>query len=374
MTTSNRALVPADRDLQQRFEQNVAARDFLRYGLAMAIVGGNRMNAIELCARRWPSSSNFMHLKSAVQPGGTGSGNWAAQWAQVTTWGASFLELVRPLTVIGRMTGFRRPPFNVRFPRQTGGVEVAWTAEGGPTPASSMSFELVTHKQYKAGAIVAISEELARNEADPAAEGLIRRDLTDQIVQFLDESFLDPTLAGADNVSPASITYGATAINSTGNTAAQVEADFLSLFAAVTTNLRNPYLVMRSSTAKALVALRTTSGDRLFPDLGVVGGQIWGVPVLISDAIPLDGLSPSGGRVVLIDANQINLTEGGIEFDSSSQTSLRLTDQQSISPELSTDIVVSLFQQNNLALRVIRYANWSRAQDSAVAYIDGVEF
>src|SRR4029453_13107116 len=49
---------------------------------------------------------------------------------------SAFVEYVRPATILGRLTGARRVPFNVKVARAPGGTTAAWVGAGDPKPVS----------------------------------------------------------------------------------------------------------------------------------------------------------------------------------------------------------------------------------------------
>lgn len=364
-------------DLTGRAETSTRIRDFTRYLRCFAMARGDSMQAAATFEGHWPRAKNIEIIRKAAVVAGTTTGtNWAAPLAPLESLASEFVGLIRARTVLGRMQGYRPVPFRISFPRQTSGASVAWVGQGVPMLGSELQLERETFQQSKIAGIVVITQELAR-ASDPAAEALIQADLVDSIVAFSDEQMLDPSKAAVADVSPASLTYGATAIASTGSTAAQVEADLLALVAAIKTNLTFPYLIMKQSTALYLATLRTTSGDRVFPGLGVNGGDIWGIPVLVSGSAP--GGAPSGSpptlanSIVLIDAAEILVADDGIEFDASEQAAIQMNTAPD-APPTATTVFTSLWQMNLVAIMAKRFIRWQMRRAGAVAYISNVPF
>ena len=144
--------------------------------------------------------------------------------------------------------------------------------------------------------------------AGPDADLIIRADVIAGAAQVADESFLNPSFAGAAGYAPASITNGATEIVSSGTTAALVSADLRRLVQAVSTNLTAPYFVMTPRTAAYLASLDA----HRFRDVRVNGGgNIWGIPIIVTTATPADGNSPADDLIVLIDAAELLLADPG---------------------------------------------------------------
>ena len=121
----------------------------------------------------------------------------------------AFLELLRPQTVVGRLSKARRAPFNVRIITQTAGTTAGWIGEGKPTPAGKLAFTASTLGPSKLGLIVLLSTELVRS-GEPDALRLTEQDLIAGVSAGTDISFFDPTLTAVAGLRPASITNGTT--------------------------------------------------------------------------------------------------------------------------------------------------------------------
>jgi hypothetical protein len=96
--------------------------------------------AADLFAARWPNSAYLDVVRKAGVVPGTRTG-WGSPLAPATPLAKAFLAFIRPRTVIGRMTGFRRVPLNVKISRTLSGSGVSWVGEGKPIPLSAMALE-----------------------------------------------------------------------------------------------------------------------------------------------------------------------------------------------------------------------------------------
>jgi HK97 family phage major capsid protein len=287
-----------------------------------------------------------------------------------TAVGSAFIEVQNPLSIIGRMPELVPVPFNARTARANSGTSAAWTGAGAKIPVSQMSLETVSLDFAHLSGIVPFTKELAML-ATPEATGVFRNDLAKAVARFSDVAFLDPTAAAVANVSPASVTYGAPNIPATGTTAAAARDDVKSLLSLLTTNYTAPYLAMTAQTAIQLSTVGDSSG--LFENVGAKGGNIAGNPVLTSGNVPADSDSPSDGIIVLLDAAEIFLADGGIGFDSSDQSLLEMTTSPD-SPSTSQTVLVSLWQMDMFAIKVSRFINWKLRRSGAVAYLTGVNY
>lgn len=358
-------------EIAGRIQRDGMALQFANYAAVLALARGDVMQAAATFEKRHPNSRALeMVRKSAVLPGTTTDSAWGAPLSPLAPLGEAFVEYLRPMTVIGRMQGFRAMPFNVRAPRATSGTAVGWIGQGRPMIVSEMAFESMTFKTSKIGGVVVLTKELAL-AGDPDSAQLIRQDLSAAVAQFSDQSFLDPALAEVDDVSPASITYGAPSVASTGTTAAAFRDDFRALCNLVTSNMTAPYLVMKPTTAIALATLGDSSN--LLKNISAKGGDVAGIPVIVSANTPSDADSPGDDLIFLIDAAEIFMNEGGIELDASENTIVEMSSMPD-SPPTGSTLLRSLWQSNLIALLVKRYIRWQPRRSGAVAYLTGVNY
>jgi HK97 family phage major capsid protein len=350
-------------NLTSQYESHSKAAAFVQYAIALSIAGGSRLDAIEVFEHRWPRSKHLDTIRKAAVAAGTTNG-WGAPLVPIDSLASEFLELVRPASVIGRMRGFRRVPFMVKFTRQTAGATIGWVGEYRPAPAGKLGLESETFRHSKVSGIVVLSKELARS-SQPAAEGLIQRDMIAAIAQFTDEQFLDPSVAEVEDVKPASITHNAVGIPSSGSNGAAVEADLkelVGLLQGAGIQFLAPYFIMRPTTALHLATLKGANGERVFPGVNVLGGEIWGIPVLVS--------ANAGNQITLLDAAELLLAEGGIELDATEEATIQMDSD----PVDGSANMVSLYQNNLVALMATRMIRWALRTPGAAAYVSGVTY
>lgn len=345
---------------------------FTRYALAVGMARGNLMHAEKL-AERWNESTPEVGivLKAAVAAGTTQATTWAAPLVQYTDMASEFIELLRPMTILGKMSP-RRVPFNIRIGRQTAGVTGSFVGEGQPKPVNKMALDNITMTWAKAAVIVVLTDELVRF-SNPAAEALVRADMLAGISTYLDRRFIDPSFAGVANVSPASITNGISARQSTGVTVAAITADVkavMTVYANADQSLSNAVWVMAPKTALALSLIRNIDDEFVFPTINVNGGTWFGFPVITSNAVGLTG-SPTDAFIALVDQSEVLLADdGGISIDMSQEASVEMND----APTGGATSLVSLWQNNLLGLRAERYINWTRRRSTAVAWINDTNY
>jgi HK97 family phage major capsid protein len=366
---------------------------FARHAMCVFAAKGNTAEAAQIARAQYgeesPVSRVLKHvsgrtvesvLKATVAAGTTQDADYAAPLVEYVTYAGDFVEFLRPRTLVGQFgTGsipsLRRIPFNVHIKGATSGGTGYWVGEGAPKPVTAFGFNDVYHGWYKVAGIAVLTDELIRF-SDPSAQTLVRDMLSDALVERMDTDFIDPDFAGSANVSPASITNGIAATPSSGNTAADIRADLVALWAAsdaANHNFDNPVYIMRSATARAASALVNGLGQPEFPNLGPRGGSLGGVPVLVSNYVP----SASGGAyVILVNASDIYLSDDGqATVDFSREASIQMLDNPTNNSATGTPTtLVSMFQTDSTAIRAHRFLNWSRRRDTAVAVLSDVNW
>ena len=355
---------------------------FARLAMTLVHAKGNLGQAADI-AKRWkdaPELSQVMqamshagttNLKAAVAVGDSNTSGWASQLVFYDNLAAEFYGLLYPKTIIGRIPGLRRIPFNVRIGGTSGGSSSAWVGENNPIPASAMAFTSVTLGHAKAASLVVFTRELA-TMSNPQAEMVVRDDMISSMTKFADQQFIDPAVAASANVSPASITNGAVSIVSGGTTVVAIYADVAAikkLFIAANLDMAGCVWVMKPGTALDLSMKRTTQDLQIFPDINMDGGTWFGLPVVTSNSV---AGSVSGGSIIaLVKADEVFFADdGGITMDYTQEASVQML----TNPATGAQSLVSLFQNDLVGLRAVREMNWQRRRPEAVAYLDGVNY
>ena len=339
---------------------------FTRLAMALAAGRGSVGDAIRF-AKNWDSSTPDVAQFIERAVAGTTTGvSWASPLVDETNLIGEFIELLRPETLMGKLQGFRRVPFNVAIPSQTGGSTVGWVGEGAVKPVSELEFGTVTLGHNKVAGIVVITEELARFSS-PDAEETVRRDLIEQTAQFLDDAFINPDHTASAGVRPASVTNGATAIPASGTDGEAFLCDLAALqeaFLTANMSVGGTYLVMSSVQAARLALFRNALGQYEFPNITAAGGSIAGIPVVTSENVPTDS---SGSIIALVKPSEILLADdGSVTLDASREATLDMVGGNT--PNFS------LWQRNCVGIRAERYITWKPRRAAAVAYISGAAY
>jgi HK97 family phage major capsid protein/HK97 family phage prohead protease len=351
--------------IRQRAHSLPPGTGFVRYCKALAAGRGDTMAAISF-AKEWRDSTPEVELilRAATGPASVTSTAWAG--ALVPTLqhlGSEFMELLRPATVIGRIPGLRRVPFNVQVPRQTGGGTYRWVGEGAPKPVTQLVFTTVALAQYKIAGILTFTYELARS-SEPSAEETFRSEMIAGIAQFMDAQFLDPTVAAVVGINPASITNGVTGIPATTDPLVDI-TNLLNTFIAANIPLAGVVLLMSEANAFLLGSQRTAMGEPVFPGVSVAGGSINGIPIIPAQAAGTNMIGVVPRYVLYAD-------DGGVSIDVSREATLQFNDAPTV-PDATT-VFRSLWQDNLVGLRAERFCAWVKGHPNAVNMVTGTAY
>jgi HK97 family phage major capsid protein/HK97 family phage prohead protease len=336
---------------------------FIRYCQALAVSRGSTMQAVEY-AKRWTDSTPEVELvlKAAVAAGTTTDASWAGPLAPMKPLTDEFLALLRPATILGKVPGFVRVPFNVSVASQTGGGTYQWVGQGAPKPVGKLAFATITLGITKCAGIIVITEELARTST-PSAEEVIRRDMVAGIAAYLDQQFIDPAVAAVAGVAPGSVTNGVTPITTAGATPANARTDVAAMANAMTAlniSTAGAVLVLSETNALAFTNALNPLGQPLFPAMSQQGGTIMGYQAITSQV--------AGTTVALIQPNQVLYADdGGVTIDVSREASVQM-DTALDNPPIATTVLTSLWQNNLVGLRAERFINWKKARTGCVQY------
>jgi HK97 family phage major capsid protein/HK97 family phage prohead protease len=341
---------------------------FARAAMCLARAKGNRFEAAMIAEREWADTPEVaQYLKAPVAAGTSTTAGWASNLVP-TNFTADFLEMLRPRTLVGRMTGLKRVPFNVSFPSQTAGGTYAWVGENAPKPVTRPTYGTVTLGTAKAAGIIVLTEELVRNSS-PSAQETVRNEMLEGMARYLDGQFINPAVAPVVGVSPGSITNTIVGVIASGVTEAAARADLRALvarFAAANYDLGGLVLLTSESMAFTLGTIVNAVGQTAFPGLSVTGGSILGIPVIASNAV--------GNQIVGVHAPSVMIAgDESAEIDISREASIQMEDAPD-NPLLATTVLRSLWQHNLVGLKVEHWINWGRARATAVDRIHTVAY
>ena len=344
--------------VSERYDRQARAGGFVRVAKSLAAAGGSYTSAAGIYASHYPGSSYGDALrKAAVGAGHTGEG-----WGAALTEGGmatSYLALIQPRTVLGRLPLARRVPFNVELPRLGATPRGTWTGQGSPIRVVNPGVDTVSLPRRKVAAILVVTDELAQAGGD-LARAIFERILTDAATAALDAALLDPALAEADTVNPASLTHGVPAETAGGRDADAVTAAVAAALDALSSDLNGLAFVTTPRVALFLARLRFPSGERAFPEAGAGGGAIHGAPLLVSPAAP-------AGQLTALDGERVAYALDAPDLASAQHAILQMDDDPSGGPGER----VSLWGANSQGVRVIVPAYWT-VEPGAVAIVTGL--
>lgn len=344
-----------------------------KFAMAMYAGQGNVTSAKAFAEHAFANDARLQNImKAAVAAGTTTSATWAGNLVDYQNLSNEFAEYLRPRTIVGQfgagnVPSLRMVPFNVRIPGKTSAGTAGWVGEGFRKPVTASGYAATELKWAKIAAISVITEELERF-SDPSIQRLVRDDLAEAVIERMDIDFVDPNKAAGTGAtqSPASITNGVTAIVSTGDP----EADMNALWAvadAANLPVGSAVYITNTATVRALTSRKNPLGNREYPELTMTGGTIDGVPVVVSNYVP-------AGLLILAFASEIYLADDGmVNIDVSREATIFMdSDPNNATPTAAQ--LVSMFQTNQLAIRAERYVNWQKRRPQAVAYVSGIDY
>lgn len=343
----------------------VKGQGFVRYAMAVAAGKGSLSDTLAYAKRFTDTPEVAAYVKSLhfkAEPGTSvvSSPAWGGELVNPSTLETEFIELLRPETIIGKVSGFRPVPFNIPIITQTGGSTFGWVGEAGTKQVSELSFTRDTLGYSKAAGIVVLTEELVRLSR-PDAEATVRNDMVEQCASFLDAQFIQVGVAaGANN--PASITNGVTSPAATGADLQSFTYDLklaLATFVAADIPLTGLVIVTTPTIALGISLFtnalgQTPNGFNVTP----TGGTLLGYPVIVSESV-------NAGTLVIFKPSEVFLADDGrVTLDASNQATL---DMMGGSPGAPT---FNLWQRNCVGIRAERWIRWQKRRAGAVAVID----
>jgi HK97 family phage major capsid protein len=285
-----------------------------------------------------------------------------------------FSEALRPATLLGRIVGTRRVPFNLKMIETATGGTSHWVGEAAPKPLHALDFDSAPQLAPTKLASLSVHTQEAARFTSPAIEGVLAADAIAAAAQAADLALVSPDNAGSAN-KPASITNGATAITSTGTAIANVDADLRAVIAVLTAaniDLSTCVWLMAPRSATYMATLRGTGGAPAFPGLGPRGGKLLEMPVLTSAAL-MDESSPTEASIVLLSAAELLVADDGASrIEISTETSIEMQDADSITAGAAQ--LVSAWQHGLAVLRAERTLNFKMRHATGAAYIQGCAF
>jgi hypothetical protein len=321
--------------------------DAVRY-LALALDGTRSAELLqETYLARYPQSvsASLLRTKAASNPIDTTSGAGLLPPVMLD----ALISAMQRDTVLTKIPGLVRAPLLVHLPSVTTDPSIAWMTEASPKPVSQPILGNIVLTASKCAGIVVLTRELVH--AQPLAAGIIAGILIRAATAFVDSQFLDPTVAAVVGKNPRSITNGITATTAAATLAGSVAAVLAALFTQRPQTV-SPVLIMSPATAGSLgtsLQVNASSGALTF---GVV-------PVAVSVG--------AGANVIAMDSNAIYYNDDGGQVDSSEYASVQM--DTAPGAVTASTVLINLWNENKVGVRLDRFVTWQRAADNAVAIV-----
>lgn len=361
-------------DPDDEFKGQAHTRRLIAKAIAyMSAREGNFVSAGDIAQARWGKTHpNLVSvIKSGVAGGGTGSGEWGAELAQSDTrFTGDFVEFLYSMTVFDKLP-LRPVPARVHIKGQDGAATGYWVGESKAIKVSKPDFSDVELTPLKVGAIAVCSKELVL-DSSPSAELYVRDSIAQASAQRVDTTFLSAD-AASSGVSPAGILNGLSAGTPSGTDAAAVRADIQTLYSGFLTakNASGLVFVMTPSMAKAISLMRNSLGQKEFEGLNATGGTLEGDPVFTGDNVT------SGNFILLKPSDIWKIGDSGVEVSMSDSATIEQDDAPagaSDTPTAASATLMSMWQTESVAFKVVRRINYAKRRTGAVAYISDGEY
>jgi len=282
-------------------------------------------------------------------------GAWAGNLVDYRSVQAGFIESLRSLSVFDRLLGdnaLRRVPLKTRITSVSSAVTGAHYGEQQLYRIGRMSLDGEQIEPVKTTAVIVLTDEVFRSTGT-AGQTFLSAELRGAVSAATDLTFLN------------GIMLGAASSVSAGTTAANVYADISTLLDTVAAKgVAKLYLVMGPANARRLAVKLSTSGVQAFPNMTPSGGEIGGIPVLVTDQLPANTL-------LLIDASAIAGDSDIVTLDASEHADIQMSDTPTTD---GTTPVVSLWQSNQRAIRAERWFGFQLIRAAGVATITAATY
>lgn len=366
--------VKKPKDADEKFK----GQNFTRMVIARALAHLDQISPVKIAEERWGKTNPTLCaiLKTAVEGGTSTVATWALELvASDTRYTGDFIEYLAGLTVFDRLP-LREVPANITIKGRDGAATGYWVGEGGAIPATKMTFFDVHLTPLKVAALAVVTNELLR-DSTPAAEMLVRDALGQASAKRIDDTFLSNANLSAD-VYPAGMLYEegsgvVTPIVSNGIDGASLRADVRDLYAPfiVAKNAAGLQFVMNPALAKAIQLLSNALGLQEFPGINQNGGTLLGDPVVTGDTVNANDL------ILLKPSDIYRIGDSGVQVSISREAMIEMADgpaNNSKTGVTAAGNVVSMFQTESTAIKIVRSINWKKRRAGVVQYIDAAAY
>ena len=273
------------------------------------------------------------------------------------------IEILRSNTVV-RQAGASSLPLNngrLTIRKQTGTSTVSYVGEAQDISKTEPSVGQMVLSAKKLAAIVPISNDLLRYDADLTADEFVRNDLVERMSRREDLAFIRDdgsqfTPRGLRHWAPAS---HVTATN--GTSATNVELDLKEMMddlEGADIPMNNPVWLMNPRSKNHLLNLRDGNGNLVFPEVRNPTPTVYGFPVFVTTAIPKNlGNNSDESEIYFADMSQAIIAEAqNMQVDVDTSASY-----------VENGNLVSAFSRDETAIRVIAEHDFGVRYDEAIS-------
>lgn len=337
--------------------------------LAYANHAANEASADQLFPGDELLKGYLTHQKAAVDPALTTVPEWAGVLAR-ETW-AEFMNLLLPESVYAQLSAMgARFTFGnagkIMLPARQPTPNLAgdFIGENQPIPVKKGALISASLTPKKLAVISAFSREMS-TVSGGQIESYIRQFMIEDTAQVIDAKLLDNVAATA--IRPAGLLNGVTLTPSSGTTLADILADVKAAMTPILTVNGGRRLVWLMNPLQAMsLGLQTNAaGAFIFPNSNT---NFLGYSVIVSNNVP-------AGTLILVDAADFaTVADDTPRFEVSNEATLHM---ESVTPEPINDgtpasPVISLFQQDSFAVRMIQQMNWTMRRPGMVSGVSGI--
>lgn len=356
-------------DPDDKFE----GQSFTRMVIAKAEAKIRECSPIRVAEERWGKTHpNLVQvIKADVAGGGSGSGEWGAELVTQDRYTNDFQEFLYGMTVYNRLP-LREVPANINIAGQDGAATGYWVGESKAIPVSKLDFNDVNLTPLKVAALAVISKELIR-DSSPSAEMLVRDGLMEAAAQRIDTTFVG-VAAGTSGTTPAGVLYNVPGTSSAGTDYDSILNDLKELdarFIASKNTSGQFFYLMNPLLASAMSFIRNALDQQPFSTVNAQGGTLSGQTVITGDNVNANYLI----KIKPSDIYRIGM--GNMEVSMSDQASIEMESSPAAdtdTPTAPTGKVVSMYQTESMAIKLVQSMNFARRRDSAVAWIKDADY
>jgi HK97 family phage prohead protease len=358
------------KDVEPTFKGEEGLKRAVSHIISMkSLKEGNMVSPAQVFDQKFGKTNPTMLqvMKTAVPGGGTDSGEWGAELVGVDNrYTGDFVDYLYGMTTFDKLP-LREVPANVGIKGQDGAHTGYFVGQSKAIKVSKGDYLSVSTTPYKAAGLTVVSNELLE-DASPSALTLIGDSLKEAVAQAVDTKFLSAD-ALSSGVSPAGILNGVSAITSNGGDAQSIITDIRALFAPFITakNTSGGFaFIMTPTNALALSLMRNALGQPEFPTMSPQGGTFNGYPVYIGDNV-------GAGDVILIRTQDVwRIGDSGVRMSLSDSAMIEQDDAPTgatDTPTAASATMVSMYQEDSTAIRVVRRISWGKKYSGAVQYV-----